>query len=69
METLTNKPPRYGFVPAEVMEFFEGGYRARARGRRRARASSARGTTMETRGRTMENGVGARGGIARTRDG
>ena len=27
METLTNKPPRYGFVPAEVMEFFEGGYR------------------------------------------
>ena len=27
METLTNKPPRYGFVPAEVMEFFEGGDR------------------------------------------
>ena len=35
METLTNKRPRYGFVPPTVMEFFEGGYRRARVGRDR----------------------------------
>ena len=61
METLTNKPPRYGFVPAEVMEFFEGGYR-RARAAPPTREGVVGASERETRTRDARDADGDRTG-------